>query len=221
MYFIIGVLVIGLGFLAVLALSQKGQPNTFERELIALAEGIGLDKDQFFEDYKSDEVKNKVQEHVDYGNQIGVNATPSAYINQVPIDIASEYAGFKTTIEQAIMAADELPITLSVFEDYQCPFCSNFFPITYLIEAEFGEDVVVEHYHFPLDNIHPKARRYAYAAEAAALQGKYYEMSRAIFEYEHAKEYPELDLLIEGSAPLSEEDTNADSQDTEDTDSAE
>ena len=207
MYFIIGALVLGLGFLGFLAFSQKGQPTSFERDLITMAEGLGMDGDQFFKDYKSSEVRDAVQAQVDYGNSLGVNATPSAFINEEPIEIAGTYDEFKVTIQNAIANADELPITFQVFEDYQCPFCSNFFPIPYLVEAEFGNDVIVEHYHYPLDSIHPLSRRYAYAAQAASLQGKYYEMSRAIFESEHDKTYPELDLLIEGSEPVNNDDS--------------
>ncbi|MCA9387252.1 thioredoxin domain-containing protein [Candidatus Dojkabacteria bacterium] len=202
LYFIIGALVLGLGFLGFLAFAQKGQPTSFERDLINIAEGIGLDGEKFFEDYKSDKVKNKVQDQIDYGNSIGVNATPSAFINEEPIEISATYEEFRGVMQSQIDNADELPITFSVFEDYQCPFCANFFPIPYLVKAEFGEDVIVEHYNYPLDNIHPLARRYAYAVIAAEEQGKYYEMSRAIFEFEHDKEYPELDLLIEGSEPV-------------------
>jgi protein-disulfide isomerase len=46
-----------------------------------IAEEIGLDLSKFDEDRNSEAVKSVVQEDVDLGNQRGVNATPSVFIN--------------------------------------------------------------------------------------------------------------------------------------------
>ncbi len=197
--FIVGTLVLGLGFLGILVFSRQGQPTSFERELITLAESVGMDGDKFFEDYSNDEVRSRVAEDIRFAEELGVNATPSAFINGEKIDTTADYAAFREIISDKIDNAAELPITLQIFEDYQCPFCANFFPVPYFAEAEFGADLVVEHYHFPLDN-HQLARRYAYAAEAAREQDKYFEMSKAIFESESGQVNEQLnELLNEGS----------------------
>jgi protein-disulfide isomerase len=46
--------------------------------------------------------------------------------------------------------------------------------------------------HFPLENLHPHARRAAEAAEAAASQGKFFEMHAALFEHQTALEVEDL-----------------------------
>ena len=195
-YFILGALVLGLGFLGTLIFSRQGQPTSFERELISLAESIGIDKDKFFNDYQKEDVRSKVDQDIAYGESLGVNSTPSAFVNGGKIDTTADYSTFKEIIQREVDSASDLPIKLEIFEDYQCPFCANFFPIPYLAEAEFGQDITVEHYHFPLENIHPLARRYAYAAEAARQQGKYFEMSQAIYTNESGNDYESLNSLI-------------------------
>jgi protein-disulfide isomerase len=47
--------------------------------------------------------------------------------------------------------------------------------------------------HFPLENLHPRARHAAEAAEAAGAQGKFFEMHAALFEHQTALE--DADLL--------------------------
>ena len=47
--------------------------------------------------------------------------------------------------------------------------------------------------HFPLDSAHPRARRAAQAAEAAASQGRFWEMHDLL--YEHQGELGEEDLM--------------------------
>ncbi len=202
-YFIVGALVLGLGFLGILIFSRQGQPTSFERELITTAESLGMDGDKFFEDYSNEEIRARVAEDIEYADSLSVNSTPSVFINEERVESTADYEVFRGTVQAAIDNAEELPITLAVFEDYQCPFCANFFPIPYFVEAEFGENVIVERYHLPLENIHPLARRYAYAAEAAEEQGKYYEMSKAIFETETDVDYSQIDALLSGE-PIEE-----------------
>ena len=64
-----------------------------------------------------------------------------------------------------------------------------FHPILEQMEQEFGDKLRVTFRHFPLPN-HQHALRAASAAEAAGLQGKFWEMHALI--YEHQKEWKDL-----------------------------
>ena len=74
------------------------------------------------------------------------------------------------------------PVTIEEFGDFQCPPCAQTHPLLKRIEAQYGSRLRVIFRNFPLANIHPHAVNAARAAEAAGLQGKYWEMHDMIYE---------------------------------------
>ncbi len=70
----------------------------------------------------------------------------------------------------------EAPVTLIEFSDYQCPFCRRFFQTTLpTLKTEYIDTGKLRYVFrdFPLDQIHPYARKAAEAAHCAGDQGKY------------------------------------------------
>ncbi len=61
------------------------------------------------------------------------------------------------------------------YADYECPYCAR---ADAMLE---GLPVRRVFRHFPVPSKHPRARALAYAAEAAALQGRFWEMHDALF----------------------------------------
>ena len=72
-------------------------------------------------------------------------------------------------------------ITLVEYGDYQCSHCGEAHPLIKRLMKEFSNEVVFVFRNFPLDS-HPEAMIAAQAAEAAALQNKFWEMHDLIFE---------------------------------------
>ena len=68
------------------------------------------------------------------------------------------------------------PVTIEVFNDYQCPPCNTFNEELKKIENEFKDKVRFIFRNYPLTNLHPHALAAAQAAEAAGIQGKFFEM---------------------------------------------
>lgn len=68
------------------------------------------------------------------------------------------------------------------YGDYQCPYCGAAYPILKELMREFGGQVKFVFRNFPLSEMHQYARPAAIAAEAANLQGKFWEMHDAIYE---------------------------------------
>ncbi|KAA0126767.1 thioredoxin domain-containing protein [Chryseobacterium sp. SN22] len=68
------------------------------------------------------------------------------------------------------------------YGDYQCPYCGAAYPVLKELMKEFGGQVKFVFRNFPLSEMHQYARPAAIAAEAANLQGKFWEMHDAIFE---------------------------------------
>ena len=77
---------------------------------------------------------------------------------------------------------EDAPVTLVKYGDYECPYCGQLHPVLEELRKRVGERVRVVFRHFPLDSVHPRARRAALAAEAAASQGRFWEMHDLLYE---------------------------------------
>ncbi len=79
-----------------------------------------------------------------------------------------------------IKGTPEAPVTIVVFSDYQCSFCSRHEGTIANIKEAFGDQVRVVFKQFPLQ-FHREARPAAIAALAAGEQGRFWEMHYKIF----------------------------------------
>ncbi len=73
-------------------------------------------------------------------------------------------------------------VLLVEYGDFQCPSCLRAHPNVNSLIEEYNDDVTLVFRNFPLTSIHPNARAAAAVAEAAGLQGKYWEMHDKLFE---------------------------------------
>ena len=87
----------------------------------------------------------------------------------------------------------DAPVTLVKYGDYECPYCGEAHPVLKELQERVGEQVRFVFRHFPLDSAHPRARRAAQAAEAAASQGRFWEMHDLL--YERQDELGDEDLM--------------------------
>jgi len=90
----------------------------------------------------------------------------------------------KPSVSNADHAQGNLNADLVIVEygDYQCPYCGAAYPVLKELMKEFGDQVKFVFRNFPLSEMHQYARPAALAAEAAQLQGKFWEMHDAIYE---------------------------------------
>jgi protein-disulfide isomerase len=90
-------------------------------------------------------------------------------------------------------AADS--VTLVEYADYECPYSRLAYHVIKGLQRELGEGLRLVYRNFPLREIHPHAQHAAEAAEAAASQGKFWEMHDYLFEHpdaldgEHLRQY--------------------------------
>ena len=80
------------------------------------------------------------------------------------------------------------PVTLLEYGDYQCPYCGAAYPVVKALQKALGRKLRFAFRNFPLTESHPYALIAAEAAEAAALQGKFWEMHDLIYEEQEALE---------------------------------
>ncbi len=76
------------------------------------------------------------------------------------------------------------PVQLEEFGDFQCPPCGMFHPILEQMHAEFGDKLRITFREFPLVPAHQHAVVAASSAEAAGLQGKFWEMHDLLYEHQ-------------------------------------
>lgn len=74
------------------------------------------------------------------------------------------------------------PVTVEEFADFQCPSCGVYYPELKKIEAEYGDRLRVVFRENPLLPMHQYALVAAQAAEAAGLQGRFWEMHDKLYE---------------------------------------
>ena len=84
-------------------------------------------------------------------------------------------------------------ITLVQYGDYECPYTRQSTTIVRAIQQQLGDTLRFVFRNFPLTEIHPHALHAALAAEAAAAQGKFWQMHDYIFHHQHTLEDSDLE----------------------------
>ena len=116
------------------------------------------------------------------------------------IPASNSVAGKSDAESMHIRGNPDAPVTLEEFADFQCPPCSSF--------AAFGEELLKEYdsrlrivfRNFPL-SAHEHAREAAIAAEAAGMQGHFWEMHDVLYrEQELWSKAPNTRELFESYA---------------------
>ena len=101
-------------------------------------------------------------------------------------------AGATLYAAPAMAAADDIrsanalgpanaPVLIEFFSDLQCPQCARYEPMVKTVRTEFGDKTRMVLRHFPLTG-HEHALPASWAAEAAANQGKFWEMAESLYK---------------------------------------
>jgi protein-disulfide isomerase len=87
------------------------------------------------------------------------------------------------------------------YGDYECPYSRQAFRTIQRVERERSGEVRFAFRHFPLTEVHPHALAASAAAEAAARQGRFWEMHELLFHRQKALEDDDL-LMYAGEIGL-------------------
>ena len=90
------------------------------------------------------------------------------YLQQLPIN------------NSAVKGAAGAPVTITLFDDFQCPYCARLVPTLEQVMAAYPQQVKLVFKHFPL-SMHAFARQAAIASIAARNQGKFWPMHDQLF----------------------------------------
>lgn len=118
--------------------------------------------------------------HGGAGQQVDPNVVPPESVTVEPPAAADR---------DVILGDPNAPVSIVLYEDFQCPFCAQFFTDTEqalrTAYVETGKAKIV-YRHFPLTDIHPMAQSAAEASECAKDQGKFWEFHDELYRAEAA-----------------------------------
>ena len=84
------------------------------------------------------------------------------------------------------------PVTLLEYGNFECIYCGQAFPVIRQVRKVLGDELRFVFRHFPTQQTHPHSLRAATAAEAAAAQGKFWEMHDELFTHQQHLEDQDL-----------------------------
>jgi protein-disulfide isomerase len=109
------------------------------------------------------------------------DSTHDASLPLDPLDVAVDH----------VRGSEKATVILE-YGDYECPYSRAAYRQIQRVEAQLGGGLRFAFRHFPLTAIHPHALAASCAAEAAALQGRFWEMHDTLFHRQNALEDDDL-----------------------------
>lgn len=87
----------------------------------------------------------------------------------------------KVVADDRVYGNANAKVVLVEYADFQCPGCGALFPVIKQVKEQYKDQVAFVYRYLPLTSIHPNAKAAAAAAEAAARQGKFWEMHDVLY----------------------------------------
>jgi len=92
-----------------------------------------------------------------------------------------------------VRGAESAGVTVVEYGDFECPQCTQAFPIVQSIGEAFGDRLRFVYRHFPLTNVHAHAQHAAEASEWAATKSAFWQMHDRL--YTNAGKLTDADIL--------------------------
>ena len=91
-----------------------------------------------------------------------------------------------------IRGSKDALVTLVEYGDYECPYCGQAEAAIRELLGSFGDELRYVWRHLPLNDVHPSAQPAAEAAEAAAAQGRFWQMHDSLLSHQDELTVSEL-----------------------------
>jgi len=93
--------------------------------------------------------------------------------------------------------APDAKVTIVEFSDFECPACRAAEPSLRQVLSVYGSDIRFLFKNFPLERVHPYARRGAQAAECAGKQGKFWPYHDMLYDRQDEWTNPKVDSFLD------------------------
>lgn len=100
-------------------------------------------------------------------------------VDAATVQKATEQSG---NIADHVFGKADSKVVFVEYGDFQCPGCGSAFAPVKAVTEKYKDQLAFVFRNFPLASLHPNARVAAAGAEAAGLQGKYWEMHDKLYE---------------------------------------
>lgn len=97
------------------------------------------------------------------------------------VEILTEPLRFDVAATGPSKGAADAQVTLVEFSDFECPYCQKATSVLDRLIDNYGDRVRLVYRHYPLDNLHPHARKASEASMCADEQGKFWPMHDQMF----------------------------------------
>ncbi|HXE10064.1 MAG TPA: thioredoxin domain-containing protein [Verrucomicrobiae bacterium] len=87
-----------------------------------------------------------------------------------------------SALTQHIEGQGKSGVTVVEYGDYECPYCGAAYPVMKQVVTDMNEQIKFQFRNYPLTQIHQNAFAGARAAEAASLQGKFWQMHDTLYD---------------------------------------
>lgn len=102
-------------------------------------------------------------------------------VSSVDVSRVQEASDASGNISDQVFGKKDSPVVLIEYGDFQCPGCSTSASVMKELSEKYEDKIAFVFRNYPLVSAHPNAMISASSAEAAGLQGKYWEMHDRIF----------------------------------------
>lgn len=103
------------------------------------------------------------------------------------------------TSDDHIRGNANAPVKIVEYSDFECPFCKRFHETMQQMTAEYGDKVAWVYRHYPLDQLHSKARKEAVASECANELGgndAFWKFTDRFFELTPSNDQTDIDTVL-------------------------
>ena len=100
-----------------------------------------------------------------------------------PIDPNADW--LNDSQDDPFLGPEDAKIVIMEFSDFQCPFCGESFPTIRQITSQYPEIKYI-YRDWPVEDVHPEARKASEAANCAHDQGKFWAYHDRLFQNQHS-----------------------------------
>ena len=114
----------------------------------------------------------------------GISVLPREWLGRAEARTAAPLPDLTDAVDPTrdhVRGPEDATLTLLEYGDFECPHCSAAAPVIRELLDRFDGRLRFVFRHLPLPDVHPNAALAAEAAEAAAAQGKFWEMHDLLF----------------------------------------
>lgn len=107
---------------------------------------------------------------------------PAIDVSKVDTNAVLAASKASGNIGDHVFGQKDSKVKLIEYGDFQCPACGAAYPQVKAVASEYQNQITYVFRNFPLTTLHPNTQAAAAAAEAAGLQGKYWQMHDKLYE---------------------------------------